>query len=59
MKSRWLAVVVAACAATLTVALYLEVDGGGWPVRLSLVGVVILLAVLAVWVVGTGRIWRK
>jgi hypothetical protein len=59
MEPKWLAVVIAACALTLTGAVYLEVVGGDWTVRLLLIGLTIALSGLAFWVVGSGRTWRK
>ncbi len=51
--------VIAACALALTGAVYLEVVGGDWTVRLLLIGLTIALSGLAFWVVGSGRTWRK
>jgi hypothetical protein len=59
MEPKWLAVVIAACALALTGAVYLEVVGGDWTVRLLLIGLTIALSGLAFWVVGSGRTWRK
>jgi hypothetical protein len=59
MKLKWLAVVIAACALALTGAVYLDVAGGDWSVRLLLIAATVLLSGLALWVVGSGRTWRK
>jgi hypothetical protein len=59
MQPKWLAVVVAGCALALSEAVYLQIAGGDWPVRLSLIGLTVALSAIALWVVGSGRTWRK